>query len=250
MRLKATKAGTIGGVILALFCSAAAQQSPQTSAWSVDAILQELQNAQAAVRPQVSYQVIREYRLFGSKNSKADSEVVAEVNFKPPATKDYRIQSSSGSSRGPQLVRHILDHEVEVASRNHKANNAISRDNYDISFAGEQTLDGRPCYVLGLKPKRVESDLISGKVWIDQRSFLIRQIEGDVQKTPSWWLKRLHVKLVFNDLEGIWVQTNMEAVADVRIVGSHTLTSHIIDYRKQSEVAVTPIDEDGSLPKR
>jgi len=31
----------------------------------------------------------------------------------------------------------------------------------------------------------------------------------------------------------------MEAVADVRIVGTHTLTSRILDYRTISEVATT-----------
>jgi hypothetical protein len=45
------------------------------------------------------------------------------------------------------------------------------------------------------------------------------------------------VKLRFADLGGNWLQSNMEAVADVRVFGSHTLTSHILDYRVADEVA-------------
>src|ERR1700682_4826424 len=210
----------MNGALTALLCSIGiAQQSGPSGTMPLEAIIQSIQRAQAAARPQASYQIIREYRLFGAKDSKADSEVVAEVNFRPPAFKGYRIQRFSGSSRGQQLVRSVLDHEVEVTSKDDKGRSAISRDNYTFNYMGEATLDGQPCYVLGLRPKRAESDLVSGQVWVDKHTFLIRQIQGDVEKTPSWWLKRVSITLVFADLEGMWVQKSMEAVADVRLVG-------------------------------
>jgi hypothetical protein len=239
----------MNGALIGLLCSIAVAQNT-AAPMPLEAILQSMQRAQAAARPQASYQIIREYRLFGAKDSKADSEVVAEVNFRPPAFKGYRIQMSSGSSRGQQLVRSILDHEVEATSKDNKASIAISRDNYNFGYIGEATLDGQPCYVLGMKPKRKEKDLISGEAWIDKHSFFVRQIEGEVEKTPSWWLKKVRVKLVFADLEGIWVQTNMEATADVRIVGAHTLTSRILDYRREDQVAAIPIPTGSTIRKR
>jgi hypothetical protein len=239
------------GTLIAVLCSlAAAQDSSRAKPMEVDAIVQSMQMAQIAMRPQASYQVIREYRLFGAKDSKANSEVVAEINFRPPASRDYTIQKTSGSSRGPQLVRRILDHEVQATSKDKKGGSAVSSDNYTFSYAGEGMLDGQACYVLGLKPKRTENDLISGHVWVDKHSFLIRQIQGDVEKTPSWWLKKVSVTLVFAELEGIWVQTSMEAVADVRIVGEHTLISRILDYRREAEVAATPFRGASAVRKR
>lgn len=232
----------VDAALIALLCSIGmAQESVPPVIMPLDAIVQSIQRAQAAARPQSSYLVVREYRLFGAKDSKADSEVVAEVSFRPPSSKGYRIQRSSGSNRGQQLVRNILDHEVDAASKNSKTSIAISSDNYIFNYLGEATLDGQPCYVLGLKPKRKEKDLIAGQAWVDKHSFLVRQVEGDVEKTPSWWLKKVHVKVVFADLDGIWVQTSMEANAEVRIVGTHTLTSRILDYRRQDEVAATPL---------
>ena len=136
-------------------------------------------------------------------------------------------------------MRRILDHEVQATSKDNRANSAISRDNYNFSYSGEATLDGQPCYVLALKPKRADNNLISGQVWVDQHSFLIRQIQGEVEKSPSWWLKTVRIKLIFADLDGIWVQKSMEATADVRIVGAHTLTSRLLDYRREHEVAAT-----------
>jgi len=241
----------MSGALTALFCSTGiAQQSAPSGTMPLGAIIQSIQNAQAGARPQASYQIIREYRLFGAKDSKADSQVVAEVNFTPPAFKGYRIQRSSGSSRGQQLVRRILDHEVEATSKDSKAGSAISIENYSFTYIGEATLDGQPCYMLGLKPRRKEKELISGEVWVDKHSFFVRQIQGEVEKTPSWWLKKVHVKLVFADLEGIWVQTSMEAIADVRMVGAHTLTSRLLDYRREDEVAATPFPKASAVSKR
>ena len=176
------------GASIALLCLIGVAQETTASSQTMplDAIVQSMQIAQATIRPQASYQVIREYRLFGAKDSKANSEVVAEVNFMPPASKDYRIQRYSGSSRGRELVRSILDHEVEAASGHNRDSSAISRENYGFNYMGEAILDGQPCYLLGLKPKRKEKDLISGEVWVDKHSFFVRQIEGEVAKTPSW----------------------------------------------------------------
>jgi hypothetical protein len=237
--VRTEKRWAMNGALIGLLCSFGVAQQATSPAMPLDAIIQAVQKAQAA-RPQASYQIIREYRLFGAKDSKANSEVVAEINFRPPASRGYTIQSSSGSSRGPQVVRRVLDHEVHVASKD-KGSSPISSDNYIFNYIGEVMLDGQACYLLGLKPKRTEQDLVSGQIWVDKNSFLIRQIQGELEKTPSWWLKTVHVKLTFADLQGVWVQKSMEATADVRIVGAHTLTSRILDYRREAEVAATPL---------
>jgi hypothetical protein len=228
------------GASIALFCGfGVAQEATRWGPMSLSSIIDALEKKQAGIRPQISYQVIREYRLFSANDSSANSDVVAEVDFRPPAGKNYRIQKSSGSNRGQQVVRRILDHEVEATSNGNQARTLIDRNNYDFNYIGEAVLDDRPCYLLELKPKRKEKDLISGGVWVDKHSFLVRQIDGEIAQSPSWWLKKVRVKLTFADLDGTWLQTGMEAVADVRILGPHTLTSRLLDYRGADEVAST-----------
>ena len=225
--------------IAMLCCLGAAQEASGQGATSLDSMVEALERTQARIRPKASYQVIREYRLFGANDSSANSTVVAEVDFSPPAHKNYRIQISSGSSRGEQVVRRVLDNEVEAGSNGNQARSALTRENYEFTYTGEAVLDGQPCYLLGLKPKRKEKNLIAGQAWVDKHLFLVHQIEGEVAKTPSWWLKKVRVKLTFEDVDGTWLQSNMEAVADVRMVGLHTLTSHTLDYRGANEVAST-----------
>src|SRR5258706_15836771 len=127
----------------------------------------------------------------------------------------------------------------EFPSNRSQARTAITRENYEFTYAGESVLDGQHCYLLELKPKRKEKDLIVGEAWVDKQSFLIRRIEGEIAKPPSWWLKQVRLNLSFADLEGTWLQTTMKAVADVRIFGPHTLTSRIVDYRGTDVVAAT-----------
>ena len=222
-----------------LCCLAFTQQTPYKGPPSLASIIEAVEKTQAQSNSQVSYQVIREYRLFGRSDSSSDSDVVAEVDFRPPSSKNYRIQKSSGSNRGQQVVRRILDNEVESASDANRARAALTRDNYDFAYGGEAILDGQACYLLRLKPKRKEKNLISGQAWVDQHSFVVRQIEGEVAKTPSWWLKKVCVKLAFTNVDGTPLLMTMEAVADVRIFGTHTLTSRILDYRGMDEVAAT-----------
>ena len=232
MSLKTTAELLKIGLLSASLCGfALAQESAGPVAPSLTPIVEAMERAQYEARPQAPYQVIREYRIFGANNSNADSVVVAQIDFTPPGSQNYKLQRRSGSDRGEQVVRRILDHEAEAAAKRDQPRTAgITRDNYAFTYLGETVLDGQPCYLLGLQPKRKAKDLIAGEAWVDQHSFLVRHIEGEIAKTPSWWLRTVRVKLAFADVEGTWLQTGTEAVADVRILGPHTLTSRILDY--------------------
>ena len=220
----------MAGLTTLLCCFAIAQQSASTAVPSLTSIIRGMEKSQSEVRQQTPYQVIREYSLFGMKSSSANAEVVAQVDFNPPTGKDYSIQKWSGSARGKQIVQRVLDHETE-ASKGNQARTALTRDNYDFILMGDTVLDGRPCYVLGLQPKRKEKDLVSGSAWVDKSSFLVLHVEGETARAPSWWVKNVRIKVSFGDISGAWLQTSMEAVADVRLLGLHTLRSRVLDYR-------------------
>lgn len=232
----------VAGLTPLLCCLAIAQPGARPDVLSMNAIVQGMEEAQYRLRvqPRPPYQVIREYRLFGAKSSSVNAEVVAQLDFRPPTGRDYNIQKWSGSARGKQVVQRVLDHEVEENEGDY-ARRAITTDNYDFILVGETLREGRPCYVVGLKPKRKERDLISGEAWVEKSSLSILHIEGESARPPSWWLKSVRVKLSFGDLSGSWLQTSMEAVADVRFLGSHTLTSRILDYRGTDLSAATTL---------
>ncbi len=214
-----------------------AEQPPGNAAPPLSSIVSGVETAQAQGQNRTAYQVVRDYRLSGANNSSSNSEVLAQLDFFPPNERSYRIQKSVGSGHGEEVVRKILDKEVQ-ANDDQLRGAAVTRDNYDFSYLGQASFEGHPCYRLGLTPKRRAKDLVSGEAWVDQHTFQVRQIDGELAKTPSWWLKKVHVKMVFADVQGNWLQTNVEAVADVRIFGPHTLTAHLVDYRGADVLAM------------
>ena len=228
-------------LLLLIGVTAQAQQPDAKSASAappIASIVEQMVKAQIQSRPGVSYQVVREYRLFSEKSATPTSEVVAEVEYLPPDRKTYEIQKHTGSSRGQDVVRRILQHESQMVAGGKSWSGAvIDGNNYDFSYLGEANLDGNSCYLLGLDPKRKETELIRGKAWVDKRSFLIRHIEGQMAKNPSWMLKKVDVKIDFADVGGAWLQTGMEAVADVRFIGNQTLRSQTVDARVGEVVA-------------
>lgn len=190
-------------------------------------VVQSTERAQSDIH--LPRRVIREYRLGSPANPMADSDLVAEVDFTPPGR--YTIQRHSASSRAEQVVKRLLEHEIEIAASSQKSQStAFTTDNYDFSYLGKTVLNGRPCYLLQLSPKRKQPELIFGRAWIDQQSFLIRRIEGELAKSPSWWVKRVHVDLGFSNSRDTWLQMSMEAVAEVRCLGAQKLTSQVLDY--------------------
>jgi Outer membrane lipoprotein-sorting protein len=195
-----------------------------------------------------AYVISREFRMYGGEQRKPSATVLAEVSFVPPKTKDYRITETQGSSRGETVVRNILEGEQKAAATG-QAPGAVNSDNYEFQLQGEQLLDGHDCFVLGLNPKRKEKNLIIGRAWVDKNTYLVRRVQGQLAKMPSWWIKSAEVTLDFGDVSGMWLQTHMRAVADVRIVGPHTLQEDALKLRTGSAVAEL-IPSRGKAPRR
>lgn len=212
----------------------AAAQSPQVDVGTiVSRMEQAAQENRSHYRP---YIVTREYRMYGSDEQQPKSEVTAEISFVPPTRKDFRITDSNGSSRGEGIVRHILEDESKAAATG-AAPGAITSENYDFQWQGEDVLNGRPCFILIMHPKRAEKSLINGTAWVDKATYLVRRVDGEMAKMPSWWLKSVHVTLDFDQVDGMWLQERTRAVADIRMVGRHVLTSEAIRFQSGSTEA-------------
>jgi hypothetical protein len=54
---------------------------------------------------------------------------------------------------------------------------------------------------------------------------------------PSWWIKDVQVTLHYRDVQGVWLQDSGKAIAQVRIVGTHTLTARAVNVQTSTELA-------------
>jgi hypothetical protein len=190
----------------------------------VAVIVQKLEQVQST-GPRSAYVVTREYHFFGVNVSRPTAEVTAELDYHPPNQKTYVIEKSSGSSRAEQVVKRILDHETELASQNRSSAAGFTAENYDFSYLGERADFGKRYFLLHLQPKRKDKNLVAGVAWVDESSFRVSHLEGELAQSPSWWIKKVHVAIDFADIAGAWQQSRMEAVADVRFMGTQTVRS-------------------------
>ena len=222
-------------VALAAVVEAAPAQTGSTVP-NVEAIVARMAQARAENRARLrSYIVTRDYKLFGKDESKAKSEVIADVAFVPPNSKKYTIQETNGSGLGQILVRRMLANEAEVAKD--YVSTDLSADNYDFRYIREADVSGQRCYVLELLPRRKEKHLLHGDIWVDANTYLLHRFEGELAKTPSWWVRDVSVTFVYGDVGGMWLQTAMEAAADVRILGRSTMVSRDLKYKITELVA-------------
>jgi hypothetical protein len=231
---------------------ACASAQTGSSVPTAETIITRMAQARAENRARLRpYIVTRNYKLFGKDESKAKSEVIADVAFVPPDSKKYTIEETNGSGLGQILVRRMLANEAEV-TKDHVSTD-LSADNYDFRFVREADLSGQRCYVLELLPRRIERHLLHGDIWIDANTYLLRRFEGELAKPPSWWVRDVSLTLVYGTVGGLWLQTGTEAAADVRILGRTTMVSRDVKYKITELVATAasvPINSLGLMPGR
>jgi hypothetical protein len=66
---------------------------------------------------------------------------------------------------------------------------------------------------------------------------LIRRVEGELAKSPSWWVKKASVVVEYGDVEGMWLQTRSVADAKMRMIGDYTMVSQNTELRAATTVA-------------
>jgi hypothetical protein len=213
-------------VLVCLAALASSSQAPSATAEikspDLNLVLQRLEEVQhqdpARSRP---YEVRREYKVFRGFDKQPTSEIMAQINFVPPDMKTYKIIRALGNSRGEKIVRELLDRETESAKKGFGSE--ITRANYDFVLLRQENFGVVPEYVLRIVPKRKDKYLLRGQIWVDASTFRIRRIEGVPAKSPSLWIKGIHITLQYAELGGMWVPISFDAIATVRFLGEYTL---------------------------
>jgi hypothetical protein len=231
--------------MLAAFTLPASAQGAKSP--SLSEIVSRMHTAESAEQNRPAYTVLRQYRLSSADSRTATSEVLAEVDYVPPSRKEFSIRKAEGNDRGQKIVRRVLEHEADMAKGSVKAD--FCTDNYDFALLREETLNGRPTYVLQLKPKHETVELLRGKAWVDAESFLVVKAEGEPAKNPSWWIKNLNIVIDYGRADGVWLALATRATANVRLVGTHTLTSKDLEVHAAGENAKL-VPPHGRMPQR
>lgn len=181
-----------------------------------------------------AYTVKRDYQLL-DKKMEPTAQVVANITFVPPDQRQYEIESAQGGI-GEKILRDIVARETEPPTDLERKE--ISPANYEFRLLGPGTMDGRPCYVLALTPRRNEKYLIRGQIWVDAETYKIRRAEGHTAKSPSWWLHDIYILMIFGDVDGMWLRVFTHATVNVRFKGRYEMVARDLEYRSAQSTII------------
>jgi len=181
------------------------------------------------------HEVTREYKVFHGDDPKPISDVTTQITFTPPDVKTFKITDAQGSATGKKIVSAILEQEVLSAKEGQRD---ISRSNYNFVFLREQNFGVVSEYVLHIIPKRKEKGLLLGDIWLDAKTYHVRQIIGVPLKTPSFWVKDVHITIQFAEVNQMWLPVSVDAIATVRFLGIYTLSG--LDLAPPISASSTP----------
>ncbi|HVC00217.1 MAG TPA: hypothetical protein VNJ12_12925 [Candidatus Dormibacteraeota bacterium] len=172
--------------------------------------------------------VVRTYKVENDKDKILAEEVVV-MEYMAPGTETF----TSISEKGSGFVRHhvfqrLMKDEEKRVRVNKDPDSLITPANYTLKVVGMDRIGSSDCFVVHAIPKRKETDLFEGTIWIDSQDFAIVKITGQLAKSPSFWIKRVDFVRDYQKIDGFWFLSREEAVSAVRIFGKETLT---IDYR-------------------
>jgi len=181
-----------------------------------------------------SFQGRRAYQLdYVGFPENLHAEMVVDMTFKAPATKDFTVVSESGNK---WIVNHIfkrlLDSEQEAMAAQNRVRTSLDPQNYSFTLLADQgnTADGCS-YVLQVEPKVPSKFLYRGRIWVDDKDFAVCRIEGEPAKNPSFWIKKTDIHHAYLKIGDFWLPADNKSVSTIRLGGLATLTIKYQDYK-------------------
>jgi hypothetical protein len=129
------------------------------------------------------------------------------------------------------VIARVLQSEVDHVQKGEGTQTAISAENYKFSYRGFETIDGRTSYIYQVKPRKKRQGLFKGQVLIDSTSGRLRRAEGEMVKSPSFFIKHIHFVQEYADCGPFSLPAHIHSEAKTRLVGRAVVDMSHTDYR-------------------
>ena len=187
------------------------------------------------------YQSTRIYRLeYKGFPGGRSAEVVVNVKYVAPGTKEFEIVSSTGSKMLiDRVFKKLMEGEKDAFEVENQKRIAMNQENYEFTLVGYES-GPQPTYVLDVKPRTRNKYLYQGKIWVDAAQFAIARMEGEPAKNPSFWIKNTKIETQYMKVNDFWLPAHNHSVTSVRL-GGHADFS--IEYKDYRITAATPMNK-------
>ena len=163
------------------------------------------------------------------------AEFLLKRTFSAPRSLAYTAVTFQGDTfvKNNVIVR-LLQSDVDRVQKKDGSTVAIVKSNYKFSFRKIEDLNGRIVYVFVLKPRRKESGLFKGQIFIDTQTAHIVQARGKLSKSPSWWIKRVDFTQDYIDVGEFTMPLETRLCTQVRILGPIAIVIRHNSYQVHS----------------
>jgi hypothetical protein len=197
-----------------------------------------IQSVDTAVRARdeavLAYNVTEHYSMFRNHD---DQHPVAEMTVKTAYKKDigksYTILSQTGSALYRKVLETVLDNERQLNQPSNRVTALIDSANYEMTTKGMETVNGRDCIALDIKPRHSAPYLLRGTLWVDKQGGAIVQLQGNPVKNPSVFTGPSQVFRQYAMIDGVAMATHARAVSNSWMVGQTIITIDYSDYQIQ-----------------
>jgi hypothetical protein len=180
-----------------------------------------------------AYQSTRIYRLeyHGFPGSRT-AEMIVDVKYHAPATKEFSIRSQKGSQLLiDRVFQRMLESEKEAVTEDYQRRIALNDDNYRFAMAGYETTPSGPSYILSVEPRTNDKLLYRGRIWVNAEDFAVARIEASPAKNPSFWTKETKIEQVYRKVGDFWLPLSNRSNSAIRLGGHANFSIDYQDYQ-------------------
>jgi hypothetical protein len=163
-------------------------------------------------------------------------EIEVQRHFSAPHTLLFTAVHYTGDGFvKSNVITRLLQSEVDHVQKDDGALTAINDKNYKFSYKGTAHVNDRLVHVFHLKPRVKRPGLFKGRIFIDVYTGSLVRAEGQVVKSPSFFVKKLEFAQDYADVGNFTFPSHMHSEAKARVVG-RTIVD--ISHRDYQAVAV------------
>ena len=240
----------ISALLLSLVTAASGQTAEQSTTEANEVMATMFARDRQREALSHGYAGSRRYILDNQRFHK-HAELLVAVKCDSDGTKHFDVVAEEGwKSANKRVLRKMLESETETSRPVTRPKTRLTPDNYDFTMVGNNLIEGRPTYVIGVSPKRADKYLFQGQIWVDANDYALVQAEGKPARNPSFWTRSIHFVHQYRKSGSFWFPLSTESVTQALIFGTTEVTIRYFDYTPNTPPALgssaqgkTPVHE-------
>ena len=201
-----------------------------------------LQGIDASVHARESnllgYTVTEHYAVFRNHDEQHPvAEMVVKTTYQRDVGKNFSVVSATGPLLLRKMFETILDSERKMTQPANRATAVITPGNYEMAVNQPETVDGRNCVAVAIKPRRGSPYLFNGTIWVDAGDQSIVQLKGISAKSPSMLTGPSEVFRQYTLIDGFSMATHARAISNSSLLGQTMIKIDYTGYQMQVRAA-------------